>query len=70
MTDSIEPLLLNTDQAARLLEIGRTSFYSMHTTDRLGPMPVHFGRRILWRHEELKRWFQAGCLPRRERVRK
>lgn len=63
-----EPLLLTTDQAARLLGIGRTSLYSMHTTDRLGPMPVRLGRRILWRHEELKRWVDAGCPPRRQWV--
>lgn len=67
MTDPIKnpaPLLLTTDQAASLLNIGRTLLYSMHTSGQLGPLPIRLGRRTLWRHDELKRWVLAGCPPR------
>ena len=65
-TPETDPLLMNADQAAALLGIGRTLFYSMHSSGRLGPLPIRFGRRILWRQDELKRWISADCPARCE----
>ena len=62
--ESLAPLLLDADQAALLLNIGRSLFYSMHSAGTLGPLPVRLGRRTLWRREELKRWVAAGCPTR------
>lgn len=63
---AIDSLLVNINQAAKLIGVGRTLFYSMHTNGQLGPSPVRFGRRILWRVDELTRWVQAGCPKRQE----
>ena len=62
--NAFSQLLLDADQAASLLNVGRSLFYSMHSSGQLGPLPVRLGRRTLWRREELKRWVDAGCLPR------
>jgi predicted DNA-binding transcriptional regulator AlpA len=59
-----EPLLLSASDAAALLSIGRAHFYAMHSSGRLGPMPIALGRRKLWSVEELREWVQAGCVPR------
>ena len=67
---SIDSLLVNIDQAAKLIGVGRTLFYSMHSTGQLGPVPIRFGRRILWRVDELKRWVQAGCPKRHQWIKK
>jgi len=60
------PLLLGADDAAALLGIGRTLFYSLHSSGKLGPQPLSLGRRTLWRRRELEDWVAAGC-PIRER---
>lgn len=62
----METLLLSAEDSAQLLGIGRTLFYSMHSSGRLGPMPVKLGRRALWRREELKNWVRAGCPARNQ----
>ena len=64
------PLLLKAGQAALLLNVGRTLFYSMHCSGQLGPPPIRLGRRTLWQREELKRWVAAGCPPRDQCVKK
>jgi predicted DNA-binding transcriptional regulator AlpA len=57
-------LLLSADQAAQLLSIGRSLFWSMHSSGKT-PLPVKLGRRTLWRRRELEAWVEAGC-PGRE----
>lgn len=61
----VPPLLLNGKAVASVLSVSRTMVYQLHNTGQLGPMPIRFGRRILWRYEELAAWVRAGC-PRRE----
>lgn len=61
----VTPLLLSASDAASLLSIGRSHFYAMHSSGRLGPLPRRLGRRTLWSAEELSEWVQAGC-PSRE----
>ena len=62
---TIEPLLLNATEAARLCGVGRTLWSEMHAAARV-PVPIRFGRRVLWRREELEAWVRAGC-PARHR---
>ena len=68
MNDSqtIEPLMANSSAAARLLGgISKSFFYQLHSTGQLGPMPIAFGRKKLWRVDELRCWVKNGC-PNRE----
>jgi excisionase family DNA binding protein len=61
----INPLLLSAGEAAKLIGICRSHFYALHSSGRLGPLPVRLGRRILWNRKELETWVEAGC-PSRE----
>jgi len=58
-------LLLSADQAAQQLGIGRSLFWTMHSSGKL-PLPIKLGRRTLWRRGELESWVNAGC-PCREK---
>ena len=60
----IEPLLVSHNEAARLLGIGRTTFYQLCSSGRIGPMAIKFGRRSLFRLDELREWVTADCPPR------
>lgn len=63
---TLEPLLLNAKQAAKVLGISRSKLYSMHSAG-LVPMPLTLGQgSIRWSVEELKNWTRAGC-PSRQR---
>jgi excisionase family DNA binding protein len=57
----MKTLLLSAKDAAELLGIGKTLFYSMNSSGRLGPLPVRLGKRSLWRQNELEEWVRAGC---------
>ena len=59
-------MLLSADESANLLGVGRTLFYSMHSSGRLGPQPIKLGRRTLWHREELEAWTRAKCPPRQQ----
>jgi predicted DNA-binding transcriptional regulator AlpA len=59
------PLLVPAAEAARLCGVGRTLWLQLASAGRV-PMPVHLGRRTLWRREELAAWCAAG-LPGRDR---
>jgi len=63
-----EPLLACAADAARMLSISRALFYSMASDGRLGPLPVAFGRRKLYRVSELTAWVEHSppCPPRAE----
>ncbi len=59
-------LLLAADEAAALLGIGRSHFYGLHSSGRLGPLPVRLGKRSLWRRDELESWVAGHCPPRQQ----
>ena len=61
----IEPLLLDSEQAAALCGVGKTLWWSLHSAGQV-PLPVKLGRRTLWRREELIEWINAG-LPTRDK---
>ncbi len=60
-----EPVLMTVKQAAQMLGISRSHFYSLDRAGRIGPMSIDLGGRRLWRRHELECWVQAGC-PRRD----
>ena len=62
--DSNEQLLVGAEQAAAMLSIGRTHFYSMLNSGTIGPMAHKLGRRSLFSVQELREWVNAGMPPR------
>jgi len=58
-------LLISANESAQMLGIGRTLFYSMHSSGRLGPEPVKLGRRSLWNRKEIEDWVELGCPARK-----
>lgn len=60
---AIVPLLVDSDTAADLCGVSRTTWWALHSSGRC-PMPVKLGRRTLWRRAELEAWTAAGCPPR------
>ncbi len=59
-----EPLLLGAKEVSQMLGIGRTLFYELNQSGRLGPMPHKLGRRRLWNKQELEQWVSAGMPSR------
>ena len=62
----MEPILISADESAQMLGIGRTLFYSMHSSGRLGPLPIKLGRRSLWNRKEIEEWIEQGCPARNQ----
>jgi predicted DNA-binding transcriptional regulator AlpA len=63
-TQTIQPLLVDAVEAARLLGISRSKLYAMHSAGLL-PLPVKLGKKTLWSVSELRSWITAGT-PRRK----
>lgn len=59
-----DQLLITADKAAHILGIGRSLFYEMNSSGRLGPMGIRLGRAVRWRRHELEEWVSAGCPSR------
>lgn len=60
----MDVLLLSVENTAKLLGISRRLFYGLHSTGKLGPLPVKLGKRSLWRRAEIEAWVAAGCPTR------
>jgi len=62
MTD-LSNLLLPTAEAAKLCGVSIRTWY---TWDQLGkiPKPIHVGRKLFWRRDELSAWIDAECPER------
>ena len=62
-----EPLLVDSKDAAAILGLSTSEFYSLHCNGRLGPSPVSIKGKELWRVAELRRWVDEGaCAPRKK----
>ncbi len=59
-----EPLLIPASKAASVIGVSRSFFYQMHSDGRLGPLPIAFGAKKVWRVSDLEAWVQQGCPPR------
>ena len=66
MTAATEPLLLSPEGAAEALSISRRELYRLARTGRLGPEAIKLGGCARYRADELRRWVEHGCPPRRE----
>lgn len=64
-THQIEPQtdLIDADSACRILNIGKSLFYSQKRRGVLPP-EIKIGRRRLWRRSELEAYVEAGCPER------
>jgi predicted DNA-binding transcriptional regulator AlpA len=58
-------LLVDADSGAALLGISRRHFWALHSSGRLGPLPVKLGKRTMWVRAELQEWTASRC-PSRE----
>jgi predicted DNA-binding transcriptional regulator AlpA len=65
LTAAIEPLLVDTEQAAAVCGIGRATWFRLRSADKT-PAPVRLGGRVLYRVEDLKLWAALGCPSRKE----
>lgn len=59
-------LLIDAKDAAALLGIGRSLLYQMHSSGRLGPLPIRLGRAVRWQRSELEAWVNAECPARQK----
>lgn len=62
---SLEPLLVDTEQAARAVGISSASWYRLRSGGKT-PAPVKLGGRVLYRLADLRSWVAMGCPPRKE----
>ena len=62
-------LLLSAADSAKVLGISRAKFYALHSSGRLGPMPVELDSCKRWRIKELEAWTDKGC-PNRDQWQK
>jgi len=60
----MEKLMLPAAEAAILVGVKRSTFYSLHSEGLL-PGPIRLRGRVLWRVDDLKSWVAAGC-PNRQ----
>jgi len=61
----IESLLVGATGAAKLLGVGKSLFYEMASTGRLGPLPILLtSKKKVWSRKELERWCDHRCPPR------
>jgi predicted DNA-binding transcriptional regulator AlpA len=64
-TAAIEPLLVDTEQAAAACGIGRATWFRLKSAGKT-PAPVKLAGRVLYRCEDLRLWVSLGCPPRKE----
>ena len=57
---AIKSILLSASEAAQLLGIGRSLFYSLRSEGKL-PLPRRLGSRVLWQKTELEKWIDSNC---------
>jgi len=61
---TLRPLLVSADEAARLLGVGRSLFFELKSSGRIPLEPIRFGRKRLYRVEDLENFVRAGCPAR------
>ncbi len=66
MGQQADSLLLSASDAAKLLGVGKSHLWALHSSGKIGPMPVKLGRRTLWVREDLKSWTAMGCPSRKQ----
>ena len=59
-----EPLLVSAAEACALLGLSRSLFYQLLSSGRIPVASIRFGRKRLWRVDQLRQWTEAGCPSR------
>jgi len=59
-SDEESSLLVDTREAAKLLNLCGKTLYSMEKDERM-PRSIKIGRAVRWNREELRAWVNAGC---------
>lgn len=54
-------LLIDARDAARLLGISRSSFWSLLAAGRVPPPVFRAGRVVRWNRQEIESWVSSGC---------
>jgi len=62
---NLAPFLIRDGEASALLSVSKRHFANLQASGQIGPLPIHLGRSKLWNVDELRRWSDAGCPPRR-----
>ena len=63
----LEPLLIDAETFAAMLQVGHSSFARMRDSGKMGPAPVQLeGAGVRWSLLEVKAWAAAGFPPARE----
>ena len=65
----VEPILVNTQVAAKMLGLGVSYFSELVDQGVVGPMPVRLGKRVLHSVRLLRRWESMGMPDRAEFLR-
>ncbi len=60
------PLLLSAAAAAALIGVSRAHLYALHSSGRLGPLPIQLGKSSRWRRDELESWVASDCPSRQQ----
>lgn len=66
MDKHIELFLVDAVGAAELLSVGKSLFYEMDASGRLGPRPIKFNSKKLYSVLELREWVLHKCPPREQ----
>ena len=62
---NLEPLLVNVNELAVLLNLSRAAVYAALSAGKIGPRPIRvFGRRTLFSRAEIESWVRSGCINR------
>ena len=61
--DGHPPLLLTAEDVGRELQVSLRTVRRLDMEGKL-PEPVHVGRAVRWRREEVRAWIAAGCPTR------
>lgn len=59
------PALMTSAELAGELQISERTVRRLEITGKIGPRPIHIGRAVRYRREEVTRWLEASC-PDRE----
>jgi predicted DNA-binding transcriptional regulator AlpA len=59
-----DKLLWPPAETAARLSMSRAKFYQLCSSGAFAPLPVRFGRKVLYRAEDVTQWVSEGCKPR------
>jgi predicted DNA-binding transcriptional regulator AlpA len=62
--DASERLAVPAADVAKLLGISQRHLWALHSSGRLGPLPIRFGRAVRWNLAELQAWIDADAPER------